>query len=259
MRTHLLLLASLAVVACSSEKVVDPPNITTVNLSQAASFGLVGDSVQFTATVIDGNGRPVLGATVEWSSSNAAIATVSAAGYVTGRAVGEATITARTGTATSSLPFEVDPNPCTAPTAFAVGEVRRFRGATAFGCATLPAASGAQDFLYIVGNAKAVQDDTLTYTLSLTGTGASARVAPAGYGRPSIGAEDEDRLPLDVERRLRTYERSVTTAALPNTQRRGAGADQVSSQERTVSVLESRDRLMVALQAALCQVQVRRA
>ena len=48
MRKHLLFLALLTLAACKSEKIVDPPNVTTINLSQAAGFGLVGDSVLFT-------------------------------------------------------------------------------------------------------------------------------------------------------------------------------------------------------------------
>lgn len=46
------------------------------------------------ATVRDAGGTAVVGASVQWASSDDAVATVSAGGVVTGRAVGVATITA---------------------------------------------------------------------------------------------------------------------------------------------------------------------
>lgn len=228
-RRFRLLLAGLALAACDNNGTNPSAGVTTINLSSAASFTLVGDSVPFTATVIDGNGVTVTTAVVTWSSSNTTVATVSPTGRVTGRAVGEATITATTGSASASLPFEVDPNPCTTPTAYAVGEVRRLRGATAFSCATLTAVPTVQDFLYVVGNAQAEQDDTLTYTFSLSG--AAARPAATAYNLmdPRQVLEVQGLEQVDaVERRLRAYERAIVSDALPTMQRRvslgGAGA-----------------------------------
>jgi uncharacterized protein YjdB len=54
----------------------------------------VGSAVQLTATPKDANGIPLSGRTVSWTTSNSAVATVSATGLVTGVAVGVATITA---------------------------------------------------------------------------------------------------------------------------------------------------------------------
>jgi hypothetical protein len=227
MSKRLVFLAALSLAACDGDGNTGPSaGVNTISVSAAAAFGLVGDSVLFTARVIDGNGQVITGAEVQWTSSNAAVATVSSTGYATARGPGTTTITARSGSASASTTFEVDPNPCTAPTAFAQGEVRRYRGAVAFGCATLTAINVNQDFLHIVGNARAQQDDTLTYTYSLSGIGAAAVSPSADYGL----RDPRDILQLqgmaqvdDVERRLRAYERGITADALPGVQRtRGA-------------------------------------
>jgi hypothetical protein len=223
-RRSLLLLAIVAA-ACKKDSPGPDAGVTTLNLSAAASFGLVGDSVLFTARVIDGNGQTVQGAAVTWTSSNTAVATVSAAGYVTGRAVGTTTITSRAGVAVAALSFEVDPSPCGSSLTFAPGEVRRLRGATAFGCAVVPAATSSQDYLFIVGNAQMKQDDTLSYSFSLSGTGASAMPSTDAYGLTDPrdialvqGVSYRD----GVEQRLRSFERKVTTDALEYMQGRPA-------------------------------------
>ena len=71
-----------------------PPGVATVTVSPADPATLVGGTVQLTALVRDNNGDPMEGAVVEWSTSDAAVATVDAGGTVTGRAAGEASITA---------------------------------------------------------------------------------------------------------------------------------------------------------------------
>ncbi|MGQ0648482.1 MAG: Ig-like domain-containing protein [Gemmatimonadaceae bacterium] len=219
-------LVAFTLTACNRDGGVDPnAGVDTITLTAAASFVLVGDSVLFTARVIDGNGQPVTGAVVEWSSSNPAIASVSATGFVTARSAGTVTITARSGSASASATFEVDPNPCTAPTAFAAGEVRRIRGAAAFACAQVTAIATTQEYLHIVGNAREKQDDTLTYTYSLSGTSAISAGVAATYGLRDpreISALQGLQQSDDLEHRLRAYERAITSDALPNVQRRRA-------------------------------------
>ena len=227
MRTRFAILTALAVAACDGGGTKPVANATTITITAGAGFGLVGDSVLFTARVIDGNGQAINGATVSWTSSNPAVATVSPAGYVSAKATGTTTINASSGSASASAVFEVDANPCTAPTPFATGEVRRYRGATAFGCATLTAVTTNQDFLHIVGNAREQQDDTLTYTYSLSGIGASAAVT-SDYGlqdpRDILAMQGMARAD-DLERRLRAYERAVVSDALPRVQAgQGPGA-----------------------------------
>ena len=66
-----------------------------------------GETVQLTASVLDGAGQPVADATVTWSSSDASVATVSGAGLVTAVSNGSVTITARSGSASASVPVTV--------------------------------------------------------------------------------------------------------------------------------------------------------
>ena len=70
----------------------------------------IGGTTQLTATVTDANGAPITNQTIPitWSSGNTGIATVDAAsGVVTGRAVGQATITAAGGGATGQVAVNV--------------------------------------------------------------------------------------------------------------------------------------------------------
>jgi len=67
------------------------PRVTGVSVAPATSSILVAGTATLTATVA---GDPGIATTVTWSTSSPAIATVSAAGVVTGVATGTATITA---------------------------------------------------------------------------------------------------------------------------------------------------------------------
>ncbi|HEX8946227.1 MAG TPA: Ig-like domain-containing protein [Gemmatimonadaceae bacterium] len=73
---------------------VAPAAVGSVTVSPATASVIVGQTTNLTATVKDANGAVLTGRTVTWTSSNTAIATVSATGVVTGVAVGSATITA---------------------------------------------------------------------------------------------------------------------------------------------------------------------
>ena len=81
----------------------DPPRPTTVTVSPAtANLTALDATVQLAAEVRDQNGNMMTGATVAWSSSADAVATVNAAGLVTGVGNGEATITATAGSASGT-------------------------------------------------------------------------------------------------------------------------------------------------------------
>jgi len=71
--------------------------IGSVSVSPGAAAALAGQTVALTATVRDGNGVPLEGAVVQWTSSEPGVAAVDAAGVVTALAPGTAAITARTG------------------------------------------------------------------------------------------------------------------------------------------------------------------
>src|SRR5213078_3738536 len=81
-------LASTAAVTISSVPVA------SVAVSPVAAGLTVGATTQLTATPEDSSGTALTGRAVTWATSNAAVATVSASGLVTGGATGSATITA---------------------------------------------------------------------------------------------------------------------------------------------------------------------
>src|SRR5437867_8952085 len=68
--------------------------VASVTIGPTAPNMYVGGAVQLTAIPKDAAGNALVGRAISWTSSNAAIATVSASGLVTGVAVGAATITA---------------------------------------------------------------------------------------------------------------------------------------------------------------------
>src|SRR3989475_51848 len=68
--------------------------VSSVTVSPATANVFVGATTQLSATPKDAAGNVLTGRAVAWTSSNAAIATVSAAGLVTGVAAGSAMITA---------------------------------------------------------------------------------------------------------------------------------------------------------------------
>ena len=68
--------------------------VASVSVSPATASVQAGQAVQLTATPRDASGNALSGRTVTWASSNAAVATVSATGSVSGVAAGSATITA---------------------------------------------------------------------------------------------------------------------------------------------------------------------
>ena len=70
---------------------------------QLATLTAVGETVQLTATVLDGNEQPVAGAAVSWNSSDAGVATVDDEGLVTAVNNGGTMITARSGNASASV------------------------------------------------------------------------------------------------------------------------------------------------------------
>ncbi len=87
--------------------VTQQPVATVEVTPNNGNFVAVGGTLQFTATVKAADGSVLVGRPVTWTTSNAAVATVSATGLVTGVAPGTATITATSegvsGTATVTV------------------------------------------------------------------------------------------------------------------------------------------------------------
>ncbi len=75
----------------------DPPPpapVASITVTAAQATVVVGASVQMSASTLDAAGNALAGRSVTWSSSDAAVASVSASGSVTGRSPGPVTITA---------------------------------------------------------------------------------------------------------------------------------------------------------------------
>ena len=82
--------------------------VASVAVSPAeATVTALGDTVRLGAEALDGNGNPVAGAEVGWSSSDTSVAVVDASGLVTAVANGAATVTATAGAATGAAAVTV--------------------------------------------------------------------------------------------------------------------------------------------------------
>jgi len=72
----------------------EAPTVVTVAVAPTTGTVQVGATTALTATALDAADAPIAGVALTWTSSDDAIATVTASGVVTGVAAGEATITA---------------------------------------------------------------------------------------------------------------------------------------------------------------------
>ena len=86
-----------------------PVSAVSVGLGATSLFG--GQTTQATATTLDGSGGVLSGRVVTWSSSNTAVATVSASGLVTAVVAGTAEITATSEGKSGSATLTVTPIP----------------------------------------------------------------------------------------------------------------------------------------------------
>ena len=82
--------------------------VTGVTLAPSADTISVGDTLRLTASATDAGGNDVGGADYTWTSDTTNIATVDAAGLVTGIAVGSATITATTDSVSGTAQITVE-------------------------------------------------------------------------------------------------------------------------------------------------------
>ena len=86
-----------------------PPE--TIEIAPMPAPLVVGGAAQLNATAMAAEGVPQSNVAITWASDDPAVATVDAAGVVTGQARGTATIRATAQGATGTLRFEVVPNP----------------------------------------------------------------------------------------------------------------------------------------------------
>lgn len=112
---------SAAVAACAdspTESIPRDPDtpetaaggVIEVTIEPRTAAVAIGGTVQLTARAVKRNGTPV-SATFAWTSSSAAVASVSASGLVTGVAAGSATITASSGRASGTATITVGTAP----------------------------------------------------------------------------------------------------------------------------------------------------
>jgi adhesin/invasin len=101
-----MVIASL-LAACTADTAGPPKTVVSVAVSPSTSPLPVGTTLQLTATPQDGQGNPLSGHSVIWSSSDSAVATVNSSGVARGVALGTATISAQvdgiTGTASVTV------------------------------------------------------------------------------------------------------------------------------------------------------------
>ena len=93
--------------------------VSTVGMSVSSDSLLVGETVQLVATPRDADGTALTGRTISWSSTNSAVASVSASGLVTAVAAGAASIRAsvegKVGTTAVTVTTPAAPPPPTGP------------------------------------------------------------------------------------------------------------------------------------------------
>jgi hypothetical protein len=88
----------LAVAACSGDGASGPTVVADITLdTEAVVLDATGQARQLTATVVDEDGDEVSDAPIEWSTSNAAIVTVSETGLLVAQGPGTAEVTAAVG------------------------------------------------------------------------------------------------------------------------------------------------------------------
>lgn len=121
-RNLLLLLSTflaVALAACgeSGTTELEAPRASAV-LVEGPDSAMVGDTLGLKATVLDQDGNAMAGESVDWSSSNPAVAEVTASGEVHSLSDGNATITAAAGEVSGELELVIWASP--APTAIDV-------------------------------------------------------------------------------------------------------------------------------------------
>ncbi|MEX2154505.1 MAG: DNA/RNA non-specific endonuclease [Gemmatimonadaceae bacterium] len=92
--------------ACNDEP---PPPVARVVLAPSSAAIIEGTALAFVATAFDAADGPIPSATFTWSSSDAAVASINAAGVATGKTPGNVVITAASDGFTATASLQVDP------------------------------------------------------------------------------------------------------------------------------------------------------
>jgi uncharacterized protein YjdB len=91
-----------------------PSPVATITLSASSTTLSIGATMQVVITLKDAAGNVLTGRTIGWTSSNTAIATVSATGVVRGVSAGAVVITASSEGKTATIDFTISPAPVAA-------------------------------------------------------------------------------------------------------------------------------------------------
>ena len=104
-----LMMVLLAAAACGDGTEPDAPYPVTVVVSpETADFGKFGEELRLTATVKDQDGKAMDTVRVQWSSEDAAVASVSSTGLVSARGSGETRILAAVGNISGAAAITVN-------------------------------------------------------------------------------------------------------------------------------------------------------
>jgi len=174
--------------ACERQpNALDPDfGVTSVGVTPQTYTLQVGDSVQLTATVVTSNGRPPHN--VSWTSSAAAIASVSASGMVRGRAAGAARVYAASGSKKDSAVVTVTSSTPPPPVPVALVTVTPATASMAVG-GTVQLAATPKD-----ASGNVLAGLSITWTSSNTGVSAvsgSGLVTGVAAGSATIGATSD--------------------------------------------------------------------
>lgn len=122
-----LLASAVALFGCAAgeRSLTDPTSIdsatyanrpvASVTVSPSSASGTVGQTAQFTATVLDAHGNVLTDRTVTWSTSNSAVVTVSGTGFATAVGSGSVQIIATSGGKQGTASVTVAASQVTAP------------------------------------------------------------------------------------------------------------------------------------------------
>ncbi|MEO5580970.1 MAG: Ig-like domain-containing protein [Gemmatimonadaceae bacterium] len=219
-----LLGATLLVVACSGDKPIGPLVVNSVVVTSAPTQISVNATAQATAIVRDQNGNPLAGKTIDWTSLNPNIATVTTAGLIRGVAAGTATIQGKVdgivGTA-QVIVIGLAQSCAGGPTVvdLAAGSVRVLSSSATNGCIRISSTAAASDYVVIAANLNAIPDILAEYFIksdegdvvpsnNLLASPATVRASVTTVA-PAPGSD----LQSVFERKLRLLERRVLDMA----------------------------------------------
>jgi Bacterial Ig-like domain (group 2) len=221
--------------------------VASVSVTATTNSVFIASTISLTATALNSSGSAVDGQTVTWGSSTPAVATVSAAGVVTGVAAGVTSITATIGTIVGQTAITVAASPAqlscanVTPLAMNVGDVHMLTGVER---SSLCVGGGAAGSEYVLIPLNANLDTSATFTaFTLDAANTVAVTNPPTPQRVSTGSTVSLRtaraLPRDhvFEQRLRQIARTELTPKIAAARTIRAGVSRSTSPSGTISAI----------------------